>query len=380
MGAAWRLAKTRRHTFSLALATGIFLLSTFCPAHAQDLPSYYPEDYKKLIQASKNESGLLIYSVLAQYNWAPVIADFNKLYPWIKVSTLDLGGEEVFQRYYADRGSGSQTGGILLSTSVEAFMDFAKRGNIVPYRSPESEKLPPWSMPAPGLYTVSADPLVMVYNKLLLPENKRPRGLKHLAELARENPRDFRNGITSYDPLVGTAARDLYLIYQQKYGDQLWQWMDMIAPYLRPETSAGPMLQKLAAGEYKVAYFASGVVVFPKTKDAAMQKVMEWRFMEDGQPLWVRPVVIPKDGSSPNSARLMIDFIVSHDGQAAFGRGGLTPYRSDVRKEEVANFTLSSIADAVGGEQNLMIIGFDPALRKEADDFPARWKQMLQKK
>ena len=99
----------------------------------------------------------------------------------------------------------------------------------------------------------------------------------------------------------------------------------MIAPYLRPENSAGPMLQKLTAAEYKVAYFASGVVVFTKMKDAAMQKVMDWRFMEDGQPLWVRPVVIPKDGSSPNSARLMIDFIVSHDGQAAFGRCGLTP-------------------------------------------------------
>jgi iron(III) transport system substrate-binding protein len=123
-----------------------------------------------------------------------------------------------------------------------------------------------------------------------------------------------------------------------------------------------------------------GVVVFPKMKDAAMQKVMDWRFMEDGQPLWVRPVVIPKDGSSPNSARLMIDFIVSHDGQAAFGRGGLTPYRSDVRKDEVANFTLSSIAEAVGGEQHLMIIGFDPELRKRADEFPARWKQMMQKK
>ena len=59
----------------------------------------------------------------------------------------------------------------------------------------------------------------------------------------------------------------------------------------------------------------------------------------------------------PNSARLMVHFIVSHYGQAAFGRGGLTPYRSDVRKEEVANFTLTSIAEAVGGEQNLMIIG-----------------------
>jgi len=369
-----------RRAFHLAFGVCMSLLAASAPARSQALPNYYPEDYKQLIEDSKKENALLIYSVLAQYNWAPVIADFNKLYPWIKVSTLDLGGEEVFQRYYADRGSGSQTGGILLSTAVETFMDFAKRGNVVPYRSPEAAKLPSWSMPIPGLYTVSADPLVMVYNKLLLPEAKRPRGLKNLAEIARDNPKDFRNGITSYDPLTGSASRDLYLIYQQKYGDQLWQWMDMIAPYLRPENSAGPMLQKLTAGEYKVAYFASGVVVFPKMKDAAMQKVMDWRFMEDGQPLWVRPVVIPKDGSSPNSARLMIDFIVSHDGQAAFGRGGLTPYRSDVRKDEVANFTLSSIADAVGGEQNLMIIGFDPELRKRADEFPARWKQMMQKK
>lgn len=371
---------TRRGALSLALGASMSVWAAPRSASSQTLPSYYPEDYKQLIEASKKENGLLVYSVLAQYNWAPVIADFNKLYPWIKVSTLDLQGEEVFQRYYADRGSGSQTGGILLSTAVETFMDFAKRGNVVPYISPESDKLPAWSKPSPGLYTVSADPLVMVYNKLLLPEDKRPRGLKHLAQLVRDYPRDFRNAITSYEPIGATSARDLYLIYQNKYGDQVWEWMEAIAPFFRPEVSAGPMLQKLTAGEYKVAYFASGVVVFPKMKDAAMQKVMDWRFMEDGQPLWVRPVVIPKDGSSPNSARLMIDFIVSHDGQAAFGRGGLTPYRSDVKKEEVANFTLASIAEAVGGEQNLMILGFDPNLRKRADEFPARWKQIMQKK
>jgi hypothetical protein len=27
-----------------------------------------------------------------------------------------------------------------------------------------------------------------------------------------------------------------------------------------------------------------------------------------------------------------------------------------------------------------MIIGFDPELRKRADEFPARWKQIMQKK
>lgn len=373
-----RLATTRRDAMKLGLAAGVGA-SVPAMARAQTVPSYYPAAYQEIIEASKKENSLLIYSVLAQYNWAPVLAGFNKKYPWIKVSTLDLGGEEVFQRYYADRASGSQTGGMLLTPAVETWMDFAKRGNLVPYLSPESDKLPAWSRPIPGLYTVSADPLVMVYNKLLLPEGKRPRGLKHLAELVKANPGDFRNAITTYDPLNSTSARDLFLIYQRRYGDQAWEWINAIGPSLRPEGSAGPMLQKLAAGEYKVAFFASGVVVFPRSRDKAMGQIMEWKFMEDGQPLWVRPVGLPKDGSTPNAARLMLDYIVSHEGQAGFGKGGLTPYRPGVKQEEVANFTLESIANAVGGEKNLMVIGFDPDLRKDAEAFPARWKQALKR-
>lgn len=373
-----RLAATRRDLMKLGLAAGVGATVPGA-ARAQGVPSYYPADYQQIIEASKKENSLLVYSVLAQYNWAPVIAGFNKLYPWIKISTLDLGGEEVFQRYYADRASGSQTGGLLLTPAVETWIDFVKRGNLVAYNSPESDKLPEWSRPFPGLYTVSADPLVMCYNKLLLPEGKRPRGLKHLAELAKADPALFRNSMTTYDPLNSTSARDLFLIYGQRHGDQVWNWVDAIGPNLRPEGSAGPMLQKLAAGEYKVAFFASGVVVFPRAKDAAMGKIMEWKFMEDGQPLWIRPVGIPKDGSTPNAARLMLDYIVSHDGQAGFGKGGLTPYRSGVKQEEVANFTLETIATAVGGEKNLMVIGFDPALRKDADAFAARWKQALKR-
>lgn len=373
-----RMGATRRDVMKLGLAAGVGA-TVPAAARAQAVPSYYPAEYGQIIEASKKENSLLIYSVLAQYNWAPVIAGFNKMYPWIKISTLDLGSEEVFQRYYADRASGSQTGGMLLTPAVETWMDFVKRGNLVPYVSPETDKLPAWSRPYTGLYTVSADPLVMCYNKLLLPEGKRPRGLKHLAELVKADPALFRNAITTYDPLNSTSARDLFLIYQQRYGDQAWDWMNAVGPSLRPEGSAGPMLQKLAAGEYKVAFFASGVVVFPRARDAAMGKIMEWKFMEDGQPLWVRPVGIPKDGSTPNAARLMLDYIVSHEGQAGFGKGGLTPYRPGVKQEEVANYTLESIATAVGGEKNLMVVGFDPGIRKDAEAFPARWKQALKR-
>ena len=36
-------------------------------------PSYYPADYQKIIDASRAESGLLVYSNIALANWAPII-------------------------------------------------------------------------------------------------------------------------------------------------------------------------------------------------------------------------------------------------------------------------------------------------------------------
>ena len=68
-----------------------------------------------------------------------------------------------------------------------------------------------------------------------------------------------------------------------------------------------------------------------------------------------------------------------HIEQAGFGKGGLTPYRPGVKQEEVANYTLETIATAVGGEKNLMVVGFDPDIRKDAEAFPARWKQALKR-
>src|SRR5690606_32047621 len=84
-----------------AAAFGVVMAASL-PSAAQtapqaiERPSYYPADYDKIVEASKNEGGLLVYSIMAEYNWRPVIEDFNKLYPWIKVSTLDLNSNEVF--------------------------------------------------------------------------------------------------------------------------------------------------------------------------------------------------------------------------------------------------------------------------------------------
>ena len=60
-----------------ALVAGSLALSSFATAQAAP-PSYYPADYSNIIEASKKESGLTVYSNIALFNWDPIIAAFKE--------------------------------------------------------------------------------------------------------------------------------------------------------------------------------------------------------------------------------------------------------------------------------------------------------------
>lgn len=337
------------------------------------LPDYYPAEYEQIIEASKKEGELLVYSNMAEYNWKPVIDGFNQLYPWIKVQTLDLGSSEVFERYYAEKASNSRTGDLMVSGAIDSWIDFVQnRKEALAYESPERAHLPEWSFPFPGLYTVSTDPMVIVYNKLLLPENLRPRGIGELAQFAKTNPNIFKGKITTYNAAAGSFGYSINWAFVREKGEEAWNWLETLGPLARPERSSGPMVEKLASGEYVVGFFISGIVIFPKMEQ--LGKVLGWNYIQDGSPLFMRGMAIPKSSAHPNSAKLMLDFILSHAGQVAFGKGRLTPYRPDVTTDEVP-LTYKAVVDAIGGEQNVVLINYDAKMLGGYDAFIARWKK-----
>jgi iron(III) transport system substrate-binding protein len=346
-------------------------------ASAQEVPPYYPEDYEQIIEASKGEGGLLIYSNMAQYNWQPVIEGFNALYPWIEVSTLDLDSDEVFNRYYAESSSGAETTDLMISATVEGWLNFAEGDHAMDYTSAEADELPDWSKPRPGIYTVSTDPMIVVYNKLLLDEELWPTGIADLVEKVEANPDSFQNNLTTYNAAQSSFGQAINAVFIREHGDKTWDWLSTLGPLSRPEASSGPMLSKLQAGEYIVGYFISGIVFFPKLADPASAEIMGWSFIDDGTPLFQRLMAVPKNSGSPNSAKLMLDFILSHDGQAAFGKGGLTPYREGVGKDEVAYYTYDAIREEIG-EDNILLIDLDPALVEDLDAFREKWLATFQ--
>jgi iron(III) transport system substrate-binding protein len=346
-------------------------------AEAQGAPSSYPQGYQEIVAGAEKEGSLLIYSIMSAENWRPVLEGFNKRYPKIRVETLDLpNSREVFERYLAERGTNSRTADLLATADPGGWIEFQRRGEVLPYESAESAAWPAWSKPWPGVYTISSDPLVFIFNKLLVPEAQQPKSFAQFVSLTQENQSRWKNKITSYGAQFGGFGYSANFGMVAKHGDQAWKWFEQIAPTQpRWERSGGPMTEKVTSGEYHAGWFVSAITFWPRLNDPARARVLGWNFIEDGQLVILRGMAIPKGARNVNASKLMLDYIASAEGQAAFGRGGLTPARPDVEPGQGIRHTYSSIVKAIGGEQNVAFIDYKPEMVDQYQPFLERWKR-----
>ena len=322
---------------------------------------------------SRSEPGLLVYSNIAAYNWGPIVEAFRARYPWIKVEALDLGPAEAFERYYSESSVKRRTADVIAVAAPDSWLRFLDRDGIRRYKSREDAALPAWSKPFDGLYTISTDPVVLVYNKLLLKPEQRPAKLDELATLVAKNSAPYRRRLTTYDATSHPFAYALHWAYVNQRGDQAWKTLGVLGPQTLPEGGGATMVEKITAGEYVGAYFASSVTFLRRMKEEGRERVLDWSLIEDGTPLMVRGVAITKAATSEGSARLFLDFVLSREGQIAVGRGGLTPYRPDVTPKDVPFLTYEGIRQKIG-EKNVIIVGYDRKMVDDQQRFLARWK------
>jgi iron(III) transport system substrate-binding protein len=325
------------------------------------------------VEGSKKEGGLRIYGNIGVDGWAPALAEFRKKYPWISVEVLAIGPSECFERYYAESSVGRRSADIIAAASPGPWVRFVKRGEVEPYVSSETAALPEWSRPFPGLYTLSTDPLVMIYNKMLLPAERRPNSLAGLVALSKKYPSDFAGRITTYDADRHPFAFAIHWTYTQQMGEGAWDIEKQLIPITSPEGAGASMVEKLAAGEYTTVYFGSPLTFFHRILNKKAGDLIGWSLIKDAQPIMPRGIGITKASKNKFSAQLFVDYVLSREGQIAIARGGMIPYRADVRKEDVPFLTYSMVRDEVG-EKNLIVIGYDEKMIADNDGFLAKWR------
>lgn len=318
----------------------------------------------EVVEASRDEDRLIVYGNPSPDQWEPVVAAFEEAYPWISVETFDLGGTEAFQRYLSEEATGGDTADVIVNTDGAGWLDLIERGQVVDYVDPELADLPDFAVAAPGVFAMSVDPLIGVFNTEALPLDEQPTTLAELAAMAEDL--DGRIGTTEIEngqSGLGTFG------YVDARGEEAWDVLEAIGPHALAESSNGSLLGKLTSGEYVASFMTSGS--FRELIDATETgEVLNYRYFEDATVMPTRGIGVTTAAQSPNAARLLVNFLLSEDGQTVMCDGGFTPYREGVECRQ----GLAAIQEQVG-EDNAIVVGYPPALVEEGEALRARWNE-----
>lgn len=362
-----------RREFLVSVAAVLAGMGITGHARAQTATAY-PADYNKIVEGSKSEGTVTVYSVWGEEFWPFVLEPVTQKYPWLKVEYLNLNSSEAVQRYLVEKTAGSKTADFLALNSPQAWSDLNDRGEVKNYQSPESPNLPDWALRHPGVYGMLIDADVFAWNKLLLPPELVPTSMESFTEIVKANPDKFARKLVTF-PAMESGYSKLALRRQlKKHGDTMWGWLDAIGPNFRFESSAGPMIEKILAGEYLIGYALPLARCLGAVNDPARAAVFDWGYNLDGTTVGPRQAGITAACRTPNSSRLLLDTMLSLPGQAAIARTNKIPVRADLAASDLpaGAITIQDITKAVGAD-NVLDVYYDKSLEETNADYVAKY-------
>lgn len=313
-----------------------------------------------LVSKATAEGEVLVYTNSPDELWDALIPQFEKAYPGIKISPVSLNGPELVQRLLSEKKSGVSTADLVIDSSPSTF--FNLKDSLAERTSVFDAQLPAYAKPWPGVYAVSAEPSIIVYNKAAFGEDQ-PASLADLAATAGEN----RGKLTTYDIDSENGYAQMWTLAKDR--DDAWKLYEQLAPSTRYELNGGSMTQKLAQGEYVAGYFQSGLVR-GLLKPNGLDSVLGWSYESDGTTVVPRYTSVVQGAAHSNAAALLQDYLLSAPGQTVACSSGLTAVRDDVAAT-CGDFSVKSVIDQVG-EENILMVPLDETMSSDKPPFAAR--------
>jgi iron(III) transport system substrate-binding protein len=325
-----------------------------------------PASVASLAKATKSEKGLVIYGNAPTQYLQPVLNAFQKQYPWIKVTETSLGDTTTFSKYEAEAAQGARTADILMASAPASWVQAEHNGvtaNVTPLGL---SNFPSWVNQGHGVFVMSAEPIVEVYNPKLLPVSQVPRTYAQLAADTASNPAKYK--LVSYpidDPLNYAG---IYGLIHVLGASQVWHDYGAMGPNTKTFSEGLAGLQQIIQGGASIGYMSSGLAqgVVPHYKGLA-----SYTFMKDATPLVPRAVAVTAKASSPASAQLFLDFLYSKPGQDALCAGGFEASMNNYQPANGCTASLTSLQAQVPANTTYLV----PITQAVLDQVPAITKQ-----
>jgi iron(III) transport system substrate-binding protein len=354
--------------FLAALAT-LAIASAF-----SQVPPDYPAGYRKLITAAQREGRLVIYSSTDFAAAAPLIAEFEGIYPGITVDYAEMNSPEVYGRFVAETEANGSSADITWSSSMDLQIKLANDRYAEAYKSPEARFLPEWAIWRDEAFGTTFEPAVFVYNKKLLSADEVPRTHSDLLRLLTTKREKFAGNITTYD-IEKAAVGFLFLTQDTMAMPSFWSLVNaMGACNVELDANTASMIERIASGKDLLGYNLLGSYALAHAKrDPSLGVVLP----TDYTLVLSRVMLIAKKARHPSAAKLWVDFVLSRRGQTVIAeRSRLFSIRADVSGE----FTAAALTRTLGASArpipvgSALLVHLDKAKHQE---IIRRWRQAV---
>ena len=317
----------RRRTSRARGCLAWLLVATFEVAAAAT-PRGYPRSYADVVEAARREGTVVVYSTTDREEIRGALAAFRKRYPFLKVDYHELESPTLYERVIAESRARSPTGDLVWSSAMDLQIKLVNDGYAQAYASPEKPNLPDWAIWKNEAWGVTAEPVVIAYNKRLVPPADVPRTHDAFERLLRSKTEAYVGRVSTYDPQrSGFGYLQLTQDFHVRRGD-VWSLAEALGMVrARQHSSSRSLLAEVESGRSALAYNALGSYALKRaTRNPDIGVVMP----EDYTLVVSRIALITREARQPHAAKLLLDFLLSAEGQQELAAAYMAPSRMDV--------------------------------------------------
>lgn len=314
---------------------------------------------------SRAAQDVAVWATTEQRIAQPLIEDFERRHPGLRVDYLQLGSVELAARFAAEEGRAAD---VLWSSAMDLQVRLVNDGHAARHPSPHAAALPRWAVWKHEAYATTAEPVGIAYHRALWADAELPRSHAGLTALLMADPQRFDQRVASYD--IERAGLGYLLAAQDSMATpQYWELVRALGlrrASLHADTLG--MLEDVAAGRTLLAYNVLGSYVEAEARQRPELAIV---YPRDYTLVAARVAFVARHAPHPEAARAWLDHLLSPRGQQVLASDcGLTPVLPEAARTRALHRLLGEAARPI-------VIG--PGLlahldRSKRSAFIARWR------
>ncbi len=314
-----------------ALLPGAVVLTLAAPkvtAAQNILMSRAPDREQTIIDGARKEGQVVLYSAaIVNQALRPLTDAFMKKYPFVKMTFWRGDTEEIVDKLSAEERANNLVADVVEGTGVG---DLAVNAGLTqPYYTPMVEAMPERYRDPHGQWTSTRISYFSIaYNTKLVAPDQVPKSYDDLLDPRWKGKLAWRIGTASGTPLFITSIR---LARGEEKATEYFHKLALQKMINFGSGSARTLVDRVIAGEFPIALniFAHHPLI-SKAKGAPVNSQLM-----DPVPSTAGTMIIPKGVRHPYAAMLLVDFILSKEGQQILAGADYFPARSDVPPKDV---------------------------------------------